>query len=317
MTTTVLSLAVLSSATIIHRLRASSTVATVTYSPDGRRLAAVDGQTLWLWDADTGAPLWSHLLAPQDSYEVPLAFAPDGRQLAVATASAIRVVDVETGGVRTELPAHAQHEDLAWSPDSALLAVASEDGCDIWRVADGAMIARIDTREVHGVAFEGDRALVVASSYGLVNYPFDAALAVDANAEPPPLSPEEFASIHVAYGLARVADGWLADGGDDGVLEVFAPGTLAHVRTLAIPKVRPRWCLTASPAGERIAMVAEDAGRDPRRILVLDSSTGVVREDVEASGSGGADVRSLAFRPKTSQMAIATGDEVLVGSLAR
>ena len=301
---------------IVHRLSASSTVTTVAYSPDGRRLAAVDGQALWLWDADTGAPLWSHPLAPQGSYEVPLVFAPDGRQLAVAAASAIRVVDVESGRVRTELRAHAQHEDLAWSRDSALLAAASEEGCDIWRVADGAVIARIDTREVHGVAFEGDRALVVASSYGLVSYPFDAALPVDANAAPPPLSPAELASIDVAYGLARVADGWLADGGDDDALEVFTPGTLAHARTLAITAVRPRWCLTASPSGERIAMVTEGAGHDPRRILVLDSSTGVVRGDVEARGSAGANVRSLAFRPKSSQMAIATGDEVLVGSLA-
>lgn len=302
-----------SSLTIAHRLPASSTVITVTYSPDGRRLAAVDGQTLWLRDADTGRPLWSHPLAPQDSYEVPLAFAPEGRQLAVATASAIHIVDVETGGVRTDLPAPPQHDDLAWSPDGALLAAASEDGCDIWRVADGAVIARIGTCEVHGVAFEGDRALVVASSYGLVNYPFDAGLAVDASAEPPPLSPAEFASVHVAYGLARVADGWLVDGGDDGALEVFTPGTLAHVRTLAIPEVKPRWCLTASPSGERIAMVTSDAGRDPRRLLVLDSSTGAIRGDFE----GGVDIRSLAFRPGTSLMAIATGDEVLVGSFAR
>lgn len=305
------------SPTFAHRLRASSTVGVVTYSADGRRLAAVDDQMLWLWDADTGDPLWRHPLAPQDSYEVPLAFAPDGRQLAVATASAIRIVDAETGGLRTELPARAPHEALAWAPDSLLLAAAREGGCDIARVADGAVLARIDTREVHDVAFEDDGALVVASSYGLVRYPVDLARDVDSRAVPPTLAPEVFAEIDVAYGLARVADGWLVDGGDDGVLEVFTPGTLAHVRTLAIPPGKPFWCLTASPAGERIAMVAQDAGREPRRLLVLDSRTGAVREDVDGSGSDGAHIRALAFRPRTSHLAIATGDEVLVVSFAR
>jgi len=296
---------------IARRLKAPSTVATVVYSPDGRRLAAACGDSLAVWDPDTGEEVLNLALEPRGAYEIPMAFSSDSQTLAVAT-SGILLVDVASGLEAASLPSRGEPKSFAWSLDGALLAIAYDDGCDVVRISVGQVIAHIATREVTHVAFEDERTLVVASCIALVRYPFDPEGSVMEGAPPSP-SPEAFAPV--AYRFARIADGWLADGGDEGALEVYAFRTLEPLRTLTLPPLVNRRYLSATASGESFAIAAEDAELSLRRIFVFDSRSGDVRQDVDLyahTDYGGPNIRSLAFRPGVPQMAIAAGDEVLV-----
>jgi WD40 repeat protein len=59
-------------------------VYSVAWNPDGTRLASIGyGGNLYVWDAETGKPLFHQKIAPRTlSYGV--AWSPDGKQLAIA-----------------------------------------------------------------------------------------------------------------------------------------------------------------------------------------------------------------------------------------
>jgi hypothetical protein len=104
----------------------------IALSADGRRLAATTGgrePALWLWDVDTGRPLW-HVPYPDVGPRgvSGLAFAPDGRTLAVSQAGPIRLWEVATGRERYRLEGHhGAVNGVAFSPDGRTLASAGED----------------------------------------------------------------------------------------------------------------------------------------------------------------------------------------------
>jgi WD40 repeat protein len=102
----------------------------VAFSPDGRRLAGDTGQLIRIWDLSTGKEVAS---IPREGYTgiVHLAFRPDGEQLALTHPDKrlIRLWDPAKGREVMTLRGHTHFiQDLAFSPEGALLASAGEDG---------------------------------------------------------------------------------------------------------------------------------------------------------------------------------------------
>jgi WD40 repeat protein len=119
----------------------------LTFSPDGRRLAAV-GENLQreeglvvVWDLVSGGPQPSWVgRGPQFQ----AAFSPDGRRLAAVDREQVKVWDAETGHeVLVLRPAPPRNADLpfnpqiAWSPDGGrLAATAHNQNISVWDAAE-------------------------------------------------------------------------------------------------------------------------------------------------------------------------------------
>jgi WD40 repeat protein len=108
-------------------------VAQLTFSPDGRTLAATySGDRLILWDTRTGRP--HHILTlPRGSEPYrSLEFSPDGRLLALSDRRALYLVESASGQRFRELPLGGLCVDsLAFAPDSRTLAVGEAGPCAI------------------------------------------------------------------------------------------------------------------------------------------------------------------------------------------
>ncbi|MFO0881296.1 MAG: protein kinase [Gemmataceae bacterium] len=105
-----------------------SEVARVAWSPDGRRLATGDGGGwIRLWDATTHQLLRSQQI-PGRAWAQALDWSPDGKTVAFSDGGQVHLLEVATGKTVLLVNAHQLVIlDLRWSPDSRLLASASED----------------------------------------------------------------------------------------------------------------------------------------------------------------------------------------------
>jgi WD40 repeat protein len=169
------------SATIVHNLKAhTDEVARLSFSPDGKILAAHDDSILTLWDMKTGS-LLSRSEDVDDMY-FEMAFSPDSKRIAAASDDGIaRIWNARTG----ELQRMVKVEDermlsLAFSPDSKLLATGSEV-LRVWEVETGELLHTLLDPGVHPlsitsvceggqypaeiftVAFSGDGKLLVSA----------------------------------------------------------------------------------------------------------------------------------------------------------
>jgi WD40 repeat protein len=108
----------------------------LTYSPDGKRLAVGVENVIYLWDAATGKELRQfaglHVVAGA------VAFSPDGQTLAAGRQDGgIRLWRADTGAVLGDVPGHERAVlSLAFSPDGKTLASGSDDSTVLlWDVA--------------------------------------------------------------------------------------------------------------------------------------------------------------------------------------
>ncbi|MCI0356940.1 MAG: hypothetical protein L0211_00450 [Planctomycetaceae bacterium] len=74
----------------LHRIAVDDWLTGVVFSPDGRRIAGIDGRLARIWDAATGKRLWES--APLDFRTRVLAFSPDGARLATALDNATTLI---------------------------------------------------------------------------------------------------------------------------------------------------------------------------------------------------------------------------------
>ena len=138
------------------------------FSPDGRKLAALDETTrqVQLFDLNT----WQWSAIPSSWFSASLAFSPDSRTLAVAQDyGAVALLDVATGRQTAFLSGHRSLIlSMAFSPDGQRLATGSlDDNVVLWHLGAQRDIAAFPTpHPVHGLAFSPDGRRLVAAGPG-------------------------------------------------------------------------------------------------------------------------------------------------------
>ena len=118
----------------------TDSVASVAFSPDGKRIAtaSADG-TAKIWDAVTGKELLT-IKASTKGWVGGIAYSPNGKLLATAEDDkTARIWDATTGKELMTLNGHTDIlTDVAFSPDGTHLATASWDGtAKVWEVLTG------------------------------------------------------------------------------------------------------------------------------------------------------------------------------------
>jgi WD40 repeat protein/DNA-binding SARP family transcriptional activator len=227
----------------------------VAYSPDGARVASIgiDG-TAKVWDAGSGELLQTFAGDP-DTIGANIAFSPDGELLAASWASQVLVWEMADGELRWRLPGRIVGMDttdsLAFSADSARLAVANMDGQPkVWDMANGRELFALAGHEsvTDGLAYSPDgRRLATGDSAGIVKI-WDAATG------------RELATLKHGgrvHGLAFSPDGrHLAAAGADGRLVVW--DTESGGTVLSLPTSSGLYDIAYMPDGERLVSVHQD-----------------------------------------------------------
>lgn len=109
----------------------------IAWSPDGMRIAAAWGQTVQIYNVDTGKRILTY--DDHTGWISTVRWSPDGKYLASTESHNIHVWDAITG---ITLGAYVAHErtvrDFAWSPNGRYIASASEDKTvHIWEPTTG------------------------------------------------------------------------------------------------------------------------------------------------------------------------------------
>ncbi|KAG0701775.1 WD40-repeat-containing domain protein [Suillus ampliporus] len=147
---------------ILGPLRVGDWANSVSYSPDGSKLAAGTDRQIIIWNAENGEEL---LKIEQSAWRV--AFTPDGLRLLSGAWKDIRISDAVTGDIIKQFDVHTQpFHSLAIAPNGIKFATTSTDKTT--RFFDLATLEPIgeplehpDT--VHSVAFSEDSQLIATS----------------------------------------------------------------------------------------------------------------------------------------------------------
>ncbi|KAG2344344.1 WD40 repeat-like protein [Suillus weaverae] len=108
---------------VLGPLKVSDWAFSVSYSPDGKKLAAGTGDHFIIWNTKTGEELLKI-----EQYTSAVAFTPDGLRLVSETQKDIRISDATTGGIIKRFQAHTEFIcSLAIAPNGTKLATTSYD----------------------------------------------------------------------------------------------------------------------------------------------------------------------------------------------
>ena len=141
------------------------------WMPDGKQLLVSDRREAFVVSVETGGTQAKFRIEGFTS-----ALSPDGRMMANAITGwggRIELVPVDKPDARITFSAHKSWiKDLAFSPDSTILASAGADNIvNLWSVATGRLIRALEGHgnDVNGVRFESDgKTLVTASRDGTI-----------------------------------------------------------------------------------------------------------------------------------------------------
>ncbi len=138
----------------------------ITLSPDGSRIATISYETVFLWDAATGA--LQQTLSGHKQFINSLVFSPDGKFLATASDdNTARVWDAATGAPRLTLAHDASVRLVAFDPAGDWLATVDDDHIiRTWDLASGRPISQMEghTLVIMDVAVSPDGARLATCS---------------------------------------------------------------------------------------------------------------------------------------------------------
>jgi RNA polymerase sigma factor (sigma-70 family) len=152
----------------LHALHSDKPGQFVTFSPDGKLLAATyPSSIVRLWDPATGKEVRS--IHGQGSQVYSTAFSPDGRTLAFSDGGYVTLWDVATGQPRPSFGHTYAIWSFAFSPDGKTLvsgAAYTDKTVRVWDALTGAPKAQWDghTSGIESVAFTPDGRLVATGS---------------------------------------------------------------------------------------------------------------------------------------------------------
>jgi WD40 repeat protein len=128
------------STTLLHTLKAhTDEISRLSFSPNGKTLAAHDDSTLTLWNITTGLLL--HKLKEAEDMYFEMTFSPDSKYIAAASGDgSARVWDVRTGELRYRVGVEDERMlSLVFSADGKVLATGSEV-VRVWNVETGGLM---------------------------------------------------------------------------------------------------------------------------------------------------------------------------------
>jgi WD40 repeat protein len=311
----------------------TSYVFTVSWSPDGKRLAtgSQDG-TVRVWHAETAKVL---LTLPGDSSIETVAWNPDGRRLATGSYDGTaRVWDTEIGKKLLTISGGAS---VAWSPDWRYLATVGWDNtAKVWNAETGKQLLSINRRGnslgVMAWSPNGKRLAIVDESKnvkvwdGLTGQESLVISGNDADVRSVAWSPDgkrlatgsddktakvwdtqtgnELSTLLGHQGVVNVVawspDGkWLATGSDDKTAKIWNATTGEE---LPILSGHSNWIISVAwrPDGKRLA-----TGSDDKTVKTWDAMSGEALLTIRGHDSG---VQRVAWSPDGKRLATASGD---------
>jgi WD40 repeat protein len=153
----------------------------VAFDPTGRRLAALEGNDVLVWDEPTGRVLATLTLPPNDRIVLSLRFLPDGGLAVVQTLvkgdASVQVWDVPSGNLRYRVARpHSPPLRMAWFPDGRrwawLHGVTDPPATEVTirdEVANQEVSQfRLPTPLTPGLAFVDDRRLALPARDGTI-----------------------------------------------------------------------------------------------------------------------------------------------------
>ena len=288
-------------------------VNSVTFSPDGKRLAsASDDNTVSLWDVEN-RKLQAMLEAHKDEV-ASVAFSPDGKRLASASRDkSVILWDVDSRKPVATLQGHKHEVDsVTFSPDGKELASASADETVIlWDVDSGKPLATLEEHKggITSVAFSPDGTrLAVASAINLTLW--------DVDSRKPLATLQGHTSFVMS--VAFSPDGQvLASASSDKTVILWDVNNRKPLATLETHQ--QVLSVAFSPDGKLLASVGFDESPSASSIYAFNQARPtVILWDVDdrkplASLVGHRDVaRSVAFSPDGSLLASASADKSVI-----
>jgi hypothetical protein len=267
----------------------SGPVQTLSWSPDGARLATLGADHLGLiWDVHSGARLAllrGHSQAISDG-----GFAPDGTAVATAGLDGeVRLWDPLTGACRAVLSGPGEPKlVLVWSPDGSRLAGLGPQSIHLYDAQAGASVEELGGPHdlVAGAAWSPDGTLLATANLGVTVW--------STLGQP---AAELTGHVEQVTWVAWSADGLLvASGGEDQTVRVWDPATGANLWT-------------------RPANVACGQWSPDSRLLATGGADGAVRlfgpgRPLAFAGHTAA-VQALAWSPDGSLLATASDDHTV------
>jgi WD40 repeat protein len=251
----------------------------ITFSPDGRLLAAAGSLAVTLWHMPEGRQART-LQGGANA----LAFSPDGKFLVTRAGISNRLWDTATGQQVAGPPALASHwggNTVAFSPDGRTVALGGSDTIVLWDLVARREVRRLTGHRAGGLWFSPDSRFLATVAYGCIrvwDVPAGKLLSPDGGHESP------------VQALSFSADGRLLATAafDDSTIRLWEAATGRPLRALAAP-AGPVHALSFSAEGDTLACGGRDlrlldwrTGKERGRFLLPEPGSEGRREEVRA-----------------------------------